>query len=257
MGDRTALGEQTANAFKESRMESLQTFADIFEVKELKDTEFDPDTKVHIATVQGMVQRTLYPTEDAELLTADQYDCIVVDECHRGYLLDRELSDAELEFRDFNDYISKYRQMLDQFDAVKIGLTATPALHTTQIFGEPVYTYTYREAVIDGWLIDHEPPFQISTQLSEEGIVWNPGDVSAMKPVVVNPQISFTQLVEALGTVAEPDAVDGIVDQLLAKLRRKRRYLSQGDREQLEQLAGMPIQDVVASLRLREVGSIA
>jgi type I restriction enzyme R subunit len=71
------------------------------------------------------------------MLTVDQYDCIVVDECHRGYLLDQELSETELTFRDFNDYISKYRRVLDYFDAVKIGLTATPALHTTQIFGEP------------------------------------------------------------------------------------------------------------------------
>jgi type I restriction enzyme R subunit len=95
------------------------------------------------------------------MLTVDQYDCIVVDECHRGYLLDQELSETELTFRDFNEYISKYRRVLDYFDAVKIGLTATPALHTTQIFGEPVYTYSYREAVIDGWLIDHEPPYRI------------------------------------------------------------------------------------------------
>jgi type I restriction enzyme R subunit len=156
--DRTALGEQTANAFKESRMENLQTFADIFELKELKDAAPETETKVQIATVQGMVKRLLYPSDETAILTADQYDCIVVDECHRGYLLDRELSDAELEFRDFDDYISKYRRVLDQFDAVKIGLTATPALHTTQIFKEPVYTYTYRDAVIDGWLIDHEPP---------------------------------------------------------------------------------------------------
>ena len=93
----------------------------------------------------------------------DQYDCIVVDECHRGYLLDRELSDTELSFRGFDDYVSKYRRVLDYFDAVKIGLTATPALHTTQIFGAPIFTYGYREAVIDGYLIDHEPPVQINT----------------------------------------------------------------------------------------------
>ena len=37
----------------------------------------------------------------------DEYDCIVVDECHRGYLLDRELSETELGFRSFEDYISK------------------------------------------------------------------------------------------------------------------------------------------------------
>lgn len=174
--DRTALGEQTANAFKDSRMENLQTFADIFDLKELGDTAPDPDTKVQIATVQSLVKRILYPADNAPLPTADLYDCIVVDECHRGYLLDRELSDTELTFRDFGDYFSKYRRVLDYFDAIKIGLTATPALHTTQIFGEPVFTYSYREAVIDGWLIDHEPPVQIVTALSEDGIVWNAGE---------------------------------------------------------------------------------
>lgn len=174
--DRSALGEQTANAFKDSRMENLQTFADIFEIKELGDTAPDRDTKVHIATVQSLVKRILYRADDAPVLTADLYDCIVVDECHRGYLLDRELSDTELTFRDFSDYISKYRRVLEHFDAVKIGLTATPALHTTQIFGEPIYTYTYREAVVDGWLIDHEPPIRIITALSQDGIVWNPGE---------------------------------------------------------------------------------
>ena len=75
-------------------------------------------------------------------------------------------------FRDEADYISKYRRVLDHFDAVKIGLTATPALHTTEIFGRPVYPYSYREAVIDGWLIDHEPPLRIVTALAEDGITW-------------------------------------------------------------------------------------
>ena len=36
---------------------------------------------------------------------------------------------------------------------MKIGLTATPALHTAQIFGAPVFNYSYREAVIDGYLV--------------------------------------------------------------------------------------------------------
>ncbi|MBD2214702.1 type I restriction-modification system endonuclease [Nostoc linckia FACHB-104] len=174
--DRTALGEQATNVFKETRIENLQTFADIFDIKELGDAVPDRDTKVHIATVQAFVKRILYPGDNTDIPTADQYDCIVVDECHRGYLLDRELSDAEITFRDFNDYISKYRRVLDHFDAVKIGLTATPALHTTQIFGEPVFTYSYKEAVIDGHLIDCEPPIRITTALSEDGIVWQPGE---------------------------------------------------------------------------------
>jgi type I restriction enzyme R subunit len=95
---------------------------------------------------------------------------MVIDECHRGYLLDRELSDAELSFRSQDDYISKYRRVLEYFDAVKIGLTATPALHTAEIFGDPIYRYSYRDAVVDGFLIDHEPPIRIETELSRGGI---------------------------------------------------------------------------------------
>jgi type I restriction enzyme R subunit len=55
-------------------------------------------------------------------------------------------------------------------------MTATPALHTTEIFGSPIYNYSYREAVIDGFLIDHEPPYLIKTKLGEEGIIWEKGD---------------------------------------------------------------------------------
>jgi type I restriction enzyme R subunit len=84
-------------------------------------------------------------------------------------------SDRELRFRDFNDYVTKYRRVIEMFDAVKIGLTATPALHTMQIFGEPLFVYSYREAVVDGYLVDHEPPILIKTNLSDQGIVWEAG----------------------------------------------------------------------------------
>ena len=426
--DRSALGKQAGDAFKDTRMESLQTFADIFDIKELKDTEPDRDTKVHIATIQGMVKRLLYPSDGATALTAGQYDCIIIDECHRGYLLDREMSEAELTFRDLNDYISKYRRVLDFFDAVKIGLTATPALHTSEIFGDPVYRYSYREAVIDGWLIDYEPPVRITTALSEKGITWKAGEevgvydtasgqldlihapdeihieveqfnrrvitesfnrvvceqlaqyidpelpektlifcvtdnhadivvdqlrqalteqyggvdddevmkitgksdkpmdlilrfkneaspriavtvdllttgidvpaicnivfirrvnsrilyeqmigratrlcpeigkevfrvfdavnlyeniapVSTMKPVVVNPKISFEQLVTELGAVSQTPAVEEIIDQLVAKLRRKQRHLSETQTEAIAHLAGMPVSEIAQHLR--------
>lgn len=170
--DRAALGEQAAGAFNDTRMENLQSFADTFGIEELADTTPATATKVHLATIQGMVQRVLYPAQDVGAPPVDQYDCIVVDECHRGYLLDRELSDTEMRFRGFDDYISKYRRVLDYFDAVKIGLTATPALHTANIFGAPIYSYEYREAVIDGYLVDYEPPYQIHTDLSDHGITW-------------------------------------------------------------------------------------
>lgn len=105
-----------------------------------------------------------------------RYDCIVVDEAHRGYILDKEQTEGELQFRSQLDYVSAYRRILDHFDAVKIALTATPALHTVQIFGEPVYRYTYRTAVIDGFLIDQDPPIQIITRNAQEGVYLSKGE---------------------------------------------------------------------------------
>lgn len=172
--DRSALGEQAANAFKETQMESLHRFADVFGIKEIDEQQPEADTKLHIATVQGLVKRILYDEDGG--LPVDAYDCIVVDECHRGYLLDREMSEVEAQFRDQADYISKYRRVLDHFDAVKIGLTATPALHTTEIFGMPVFVYSYREAVLDGHLIDHDPALRVRTELSEGGIHYAVGE---------------------------------------------------------------------------------
>jgi type I restriction enzyme, R subunit len=171
--DRTALGSQTADALKELRIENQQTFTDIYDVKELGDLKIERETKLHIATIQAMVRRVLGADDESGQLdapTVGQYDCIVVDECHRGYLLDRELSTQQFLFRDEDDYISQYRRVLDYFDAVKVGLTATPALHTKEIFGSPIFTYSYREAVVDGFLIDHEPPIRIITELAEDGI---------------------------------------------------------------------------------------
>lgn len=175
--DRSALGEQAAGVFKGTRMDGLQTFADIFGLQEIDTKVPDPATAVHIATVQGMVQRVLTSEEPPPI---DAYDCIVVDECHRGYLLDRELSDDELTFRSPEEYLSSYRRVLDYFDAVKVGLTATPALHTTEIFGRPIFTYSYREAVIDGYLLDHEPPLHITTELARAGIEWQAGEEVAV-----------------------------------------------------------------------------
>lgn len=168
--DRTALGDQAKDAFTTTRIVSARTFADIFGLKVLGDAEPDPDTKVHICTIQGLVKRVLFAATPEDVPPVDQYDLMLVDECHRGYTLDREMSDAELGFRSEADYVSKYRRVIEHFDAVRIGLTATPALHTTEIFGRPIFTYGLREAVIDGWLVDQEPPIRIETELSRDGI---------------------------------------------------------------------------------------
>ncbi len=173
--DRSILGQQAADSFHDVRVEDLQTFADIYDIKDLVDKKPDLDTKMHFATVQGLVKRLFYAQENGDVLPVDTYDCIIVDEAHRGYTLDRNLSEEDLDFKDQREFQSQYRRVLEYFDAFRIGLTATPALHTTEIFGKPVYRYTYRQAVLDGYLIDHEPPFIIQTKLNQEGVKWEKG----------------------------------------------------------------------------------
>lgn len=177
--DRTALGEQAEDVFNEVKLEDLKTLNDIYDIKTLEDAVFEDETKVHIATVQGMVKRLLYNDEERQPSVTD-YDLIVIDEAHRGYLLDKEMGEDELLYRDQLDYQSKYRMVIEYFDAVKIALTATPALNTTQIFGKPVFKYTYREAVIEGYLVDYDAPHKIKTQFNTEGIKYKKGETLAL-----------------------------------------------------------------------------
>ncbi|MBU3690088.1 MAG: restriction endonuclease subunit R [Acidimicrobiales bacterium mtb01] len=92
----------------------------------------------------------------------DFFDLIIVDECHRGGANDE----------------SEWRGILEYFEpAVQVGLTATPKrtenADTYKYFGEPVYTYSLKEGINDGYLT----PFrvrQISTTLDE--YTFTPGD---------------------------------------------------------------------------------
>ncbi len=176
--DRSALGEQAQDAFKEASLEQNQTLSQIYNIAELGDMAAEAETRVQVATVQAMVSR-IYRSGNPPAV--DTFDCIIIDEAHRGYTLDQEMTEGELTIRDNAQYLSSYRRVLDYFDAVKIGLTATPAKHTSEIFGHPVYTYSYREAVAEDWLIDHEPPIRYTTLLSKHGIHFERGDeVSAI-----------------------------------------------------------------------------
>jgi len=92
----------------------------------------------------------------------DFFDFIIIDECHRGGAND------ESTWRDILNYFSP---------AVQLGLTATPKrkdnVDTYQYFGEPVYVYSLKQGINDGFLT----PFrvkQISTTLDE--YVWTPDD---------------------------------------------------------------------------------
>ncbi|MDG3009603.1 DEAD/DEAH box helicase family protein [Rhodococcus sp. D2-41] len=104
----------------------------------------DPSFEIFLAIYQAITG-----TEDAQNIykqfSPDFFDLIVVDECHRGSA--RE--DAQ------------WREVLDYFnDAVQIGLTATPkeTSDTSNItyFGEPVFTYSLKEGIDDGYLAPYK-----------------------------------------------------------------------------------------------------
>ncbi len=171
--DRSALGQQAIDSFNDTTLEQNHTLAQIYDIKELGDMAAEAETRVQVATVQAMVSRIFRSDNPPPV---GEFDCIIVDEAHRGYTLDQEMTEGELAVRDHSQYLSQYRRVLDHFDACRIGLTATPAKHTSEIFGKPVFTYSYREAVADDWLVDHEPPIRYETQLSQHGIRFEKGE---------------------------------------------------------------------------------
>ena len=186
--DRTALGEQAFDVFQEVKLEDLMTLDDIYNIKGLDDKEIDRETRIQIATVQSMVKRIMYNDGDTMPAVSD-YDLVIIDEAHRGYILDREMGEDQM------DYQSKYRSVVEYFDAVKIALTATPALQTTEIFGQPVFKYTYREAVIEGYLVDHDVPHRLLTKLNTEGIHYKKGDTIVRYDPVTG-EITNSELLE-------------------------------------------------------------
>lgn len=194
MVDRTALGEQAQDVFEEVKMEDLLTLDDIYNIKGLEDKTIDKETRIHISTVQGMVKRIMY--NDGETMPAvSDYDLLIIDEAHRGYILDKEMGEDEALYRDQREYQSKYRSVIEYFNAVKIALTATPALQTTEIFGEPVFKYTYREAVIEGYLVDHDAPHELKTKLNTEGIHYKKGDAVTIYDPITG-EIENSELIE-------------------------------------------------------------
>ena len=141
-----------------------------------------------------MVKRIMY--NDGETMPAvSDYDLLIIDEAHRGYILDKEMGEDEALYRDQREYQSKYRSVIEYFNAVKIALTATPALQTTEIFGEPVFKYTYREAVIEGYLVDHDAPHELKTKLNTEGIHYKKGDAVTIYDPITG-EIENSELIE-------------------------------------------------------------
>lgn len=174
--DRRALGKQTTDALETTEIEGLLNFAQIYKVAGLDVKLPGLEHQVQVATIQSLIARVLNEPDPAKRPSPGTFDCIIVDEAHRGYTLDAELRESDIGFRNLDDFQSAYRQILDYFDATKIALTATPALHTREIFGHPAFHYGYRQAVVEGYLNDHLPPKRITTALSEAGIHFEGGE---------------------------------------------------------------------------------
>ena len=68
----------------------------------------------YAVTAKRRVVKAVQRWYDGETMPAVRdYDLIIVDEAHRGYLLDKEMGDTELLYRDQRDYQSKYRSVIE------------------------------------------------------------------------------------------------------------------------------------------------
>ena len=116
----------------------------------------DPDegkTFLYICTIQRMainlygISAAFYNEEEDDdgperiNIPSHAFDLIIADECHRGYT---------------SKETNIWRNVLNHFDSVKLGLTATPASHTVAYFGKPIFNYPLEQAITEGYLVDHD-----------------------------------------------------------------------------------------------------
>ena len=200
--DRNVLGRQAFRDFERLKVKDLFSLNNIYHINKLEDKILEEGMELKISTVQGLVRRIIY-REGEPLLTPSDFDLVIIDEAHRGYILDQEMDDNELTFRNQNDFISKYTTVVNYFDAVKIAVTATPALHTRSLFGDPIFEYTYPEAVIDGHLVDYNPPYEIITHNSSKGIHYGKGEVIQIMDIENNEHIDFCTLEDEMNFEVE------------------------------------------------------
>ena len=110
----------------------------------VKDRQIDTSYEVYLALYQA-VTGTDEEKQIYRQFSPDFFDLIVVDECHRGSAREQ----------------SAWREILDWFEpAVQLGMTATPKetrdVSTLTYFGEPIYTYSLRQGIADGFLAPYK-----------------------------------------------------------------------------------------------------
>jgi len=135
LADRNILVDQTlVNDFK--------PFGSV--MTKIKNRKIDPAYEIYL----GLYQAITGPAEEDKIfknVSPDFFDMIVIDECHRGSAADD----------------SAWREILEYFkDAIQLGLTATPKetkyVSSTDYFGNPVYTYSLKQGIADGFLAPYK-----------------------------------------------------------------------------------------------------
>lgn len=194
--DRRALAAQTVRAFSSFECEpgvkfdqAYEVYSQRFQQSDLDDDsgeKFDPkvlpnryltdprpgDAFLYVCTIQrmainlfgrqGMLEADGEKEDDAEQLNIPihAFDLVIADECHRGYSRKEE---------------AVWRDTLDHFDAIKVGLTATPSAHTVAYFGDPVFRYSYEQAVKEQYLVDFDV-VNVRSDVRINGITLQTGD---------------------------------------------------------------------------------
>ena len=136
LADRNALLTQTKNG-------DFSPFGnDIMHI--IKHRKIDKSYQIYFALYQGLTGKEEHQNAYKEF-SRDFFDLVVIDECHRG-----SASEA-----------SAWREVLDYFSsATQIGLTATPKetkdISNMEYFGEPVYTYSLKQGIEDGFLAPYK-----------------------------------------------------------------------------------------------------
>ncbi len=150
--DRTALATQTMQG-------DFRHFGD--KMTKVDRHIADPAYEVYIALYQGLTgiqeQQKIF-----KQFSPDFFDLIIVDECHRGSAKDN----------------SVWREILEYYSAAtQIGLTATPKettdVSTQNYFGEPVYTYSLKQGIEDGFLA----PYKVLRYVLDKDIEWRPNEL--------------------------------------------------------------------------------
>lgn len=150
LADRTALIDQT-------RRGDFKHFKDKMTV--VKHRQIDKSFEIYLALYQGLSGAD----EDANVykqFSRDFFDLIIIDECHRGSAKDD----------------SNWREILNYFyNATHIGLTATPKETTeasnSEYFGDPIYTYSLKQGIDDGFLAPYRV-VRVGLNVDAEG--WRP-----------------------------------------------------------------------------------